>query len=112
MKSSMSAGRIDASRRSPKCAMSVPILNAWRVPLQPGVDPFRLEANRSPSTDARVPELLPLARGVDRVPAHAGVLRTFAHRQPWLHSATLLTRGHVIDIALTCWELGARGARA
>jgi hypothetical protein len=56
------------------------ILNTWRMPFQPGVDPLRLEANRSPSADARVPELLALARGVDRVPAHTGVLRTFAHR--------------------------------
>src|SRR6266849_3499127 len=58
-----------------------------RVSFQPRVDPFRFEANRSSAADARVVQLTSLARGVDRVATHTGVLGALTHGEPGLHTA-------------------------
>jgi hypothetical protein len=53
--------------------------------LQPGIDPFPLEANRATSADAGVVDLPALARRVDGVPAQAGILCGLRYVQPDLH---------------------------
>jgi hypothetical protein len=63
-----------------------------RVSFEPFVDRFRLDANRPSTTDASVPERIPLARRVDRVPADASVFRRFRNIQPSLHTPSARTR--------------------
>jgi hypothetical protein len=68
----------------------VAILGTTRVPFQPGVDPFGLQTNGAPPTDARVVDFAALTRCVDRVPTHAGVLCSFGDVQPDPHGEILL----------------------
>src|SRR6266542_7160492 len=58
-----------------------------RVLLQPPIDPFRFESNRSSAADASVSQLGTLARRVDGVAAHAGVLGALTLGEPSLHTA-------------------------
>jgi hypothetical protein len=59
---------------------------------KPRVDPFDLEPDRATSSDACVVNLATLARSVDRVPAHAGILRSLRDVQPDLHRELLSRR--------------------
>src|SRR4051812_3720025 len=62
-----------------------PVLDLARMPFKPGIDPLRLQTNGPSSADACMPELAALARRVNRVTAHARVIRPFRYRQPVLH---------------------------
>src|SRR5438445_5883371 len=64
-------------------------LCATRVPFQPRVDPFTLQANRAASADACMLELPTLARCVDRVAADAGILCALGNGQPGLHGPSV-----------------------
>src|SRR5688500_6234716 len=81
--------------------------------LQPGVDPLRSYPNRTAPAQARTPKLVALARGVDRVPAHAGVVRSLRDIEPGLHHRNLPTRARVPTRTLELCVLRscARGAR-
>src|SRR5437870_4025849 len=79
------------------------------MPFQPRIDPFASEPDRSPASDARVTKLATLAGGVDRVAAHAGVLRTFGHSQPRLHARL---RAHPPVSQTELWIGVARSVRA
>ena len=70
------------------------LLGTPRVSFQPGVDPFGLQPNGSPASDAHVAQFLALAGRVDGVPAQAGVLRALRNAQ------TLLTRRRVTRFTL------------
>ena len=54
------------------------MFGAADVSLKPGIDPLRLDADRSAASDACVMQLAPLAGSVDRVAAHTGVFGAFA----------------------------------
>jgi hypothetical protein len=59
------------------------------VALEPLVDPLPLQTNRAPAADANVTQLTALARSVDGVAAHAGILRTLGNVQPEFHTGLL-----------------------
>ena len=53
--------------------------------LQPGINPFRLDPNRSAPADARMPQFAPFAGGVDGVATDAGIDRALSNGQPGFH---------------------------
>src|SRR5438132_3372288 len=61
------------------------MFRSTRVSFEPGIDPLRLDADRSAASDACVMQLAPLAGSVDRVAAHTGVFGALGNGQPGLH---------------------------
>lgn len=72
--------------------------------LQPGIDPFRLHANRASSAYTRVTELAALTCRVDCVSADARVLGSFGNVHPDPHNSS---DASACAIAMT-WLMGMR----
>jgi hypothetical protein len=72
------AAHVEASVPLRRLLRGPPVMRLACVSFEPGVDPFGLEPDRAAPSDACVVNLATLARSVDRVPAHAGILRSSA----------------------------------